>query len=76
MKRRQGEGVLGEVMEMEVPATKPSGRPKETWMKNIEEDMGEWNPLEDVYDHVRWRTLIKIQTNSPWKKTPNGGGKK
>ena len=64
-------------MEMEVPGTKPKGRPKETWMKNIAEDMCEWNPLEeDVYDRDRWRALIKSQTKSPWKKPQNGGSKK
>ena len=77
MKRRQGEGVLGEVMQMEVPGTKPSGGPKETCMKNIEEDMCEWNSLEDVYDCVTWRAFIKSQTNSPQKKTQkNSRGKK
>ena len=46
-------------------------------MKNIEEDMCEWSPWEDVYDRVRWRAFIKSQINSPWKKkTQNGGGKK
>ena len=39
MKRRQGDGVLGEVMAMKVPGTRPGGRPKKMWMKNIENDM-------------------------------------
>ena len=52
--RRLGDGVLGEVMEMDAPGTKPRGRPKKTWMKNIEADVCEWNVLEeDVYDRVR-----------------------
>ena len=68
MRTRQGDGVLGEVMEMEVPGTKPRGRPKETWMNNIEEDMCDWNPLDDVYDCVTWRAFIKSQINFPWRK--------
>ena len=64
VKRRQGEGVLGEVMEMEIPGTRPRGRPKKTWMKNIEEDMSQLNlNEEDVYDRDRWRVLIKSQTH-------------
>ena len=62
VKRRQGEGVLGEVMEMEVLGTRPRGRPKKTWIKNIE-DVSEWVLIqEDVNDRDRWRALIKIQT--------------
>ena len=38
-KRRQGDGVLRKVMEMEVPGIRSRGRRKKTWMKNIEGDM-------------------------------------
>ena len=60
MKRRKGDGVLGKAMEIEVPGTRPRGRPKKTWMKNIYEDMCEWNMIADVYGRVRGRALIKI----------------
>ena len=64
VKRRRGEGVLGEVMEMEVPGTRPRGRPRKTWMKNIEEDLHELNlNQEDAYDRDRWRALIQRQTH-------------
>ena len=64
MKRRRGEGVLGEVMEMEVPGTRPRGRPRKTWMKNSEEDLHEINlNQEDAYDRDRWRALIQRQTH-------------
>ena len=51
VKRRQGDGILGEVMQMEIPGTRPRGRPKKTWIKNIEEDMSQLNLREeDVHD--------------------------
>ena len=66
VKRRQGDGVLGEVMEMEIPETRPTGRLKKTLIKNIEKDMCELNLREeDVHDRERWRTLIKSQTHLP-----------
>ena len=62
VQRRQVDGVLGEGMELVVAGTKPRGRPKQTLMKNIEEDKYEWNLVEeDAYDRARWRALIKIQ---------------
>ena len=49
---------------MEIARTKPRGRSKKAWTKNIEEDMCEWNVLEkDVYDRVRWKPLIKGQNH-------------
>ena len=55
MKRRKGNGELREIMEMEVPGTRPRGRPKKTWTKNIEEDIYLLNLMEgDVYDRIRW----------------------
>ena len=63
VKRRRGEGLLGEVMEMEAPGRRPPGRPKKTWIKNVEEDLTEWNlNKEDVFDREKWRALIKRQT--------------
>ena len=59
MKKQQGDGVFGEVMEMDVPGRRPRGRPKKTLLNNIVEDMYEWNLVEedvceeDVYDRVR-----------------------
>ena len=37
VKRQQGDGEQGEVMEMEVTSTKPRGSPQKNWMKNFEE---------------------------------------
>ena len=64
LKRRRGEGVLGEAMEMEVTGMRPRGRPRKTWMKNIEEDLRELNLVqEDAYNRDRWRGLIRSQTH-------------
>ena len=46
VKSLQGDGVLGEVMEIEVPKTRLRSIPKKIWMKIIEEDMCEWNLME------------------------------
>ena len=46
VKRREGEGLLGEVMELEVPGVRPRGRPKKQWKKNVEEDLREMNLTE------------------------------
>ena len=64
VKRRRGAGVLGEVMQMEVTGTRPRGRPKKVWMKNVEEDLRELNlTQEDAYDRDKWRNIIKRQTH-------------
>ena len=64
VKRRRGGGVLGAAMEMEVTGTRPRGRPRKTWMKNIEEDLRKLSLVqEDAYDRDRWRGLIRSQTH-------------
>ena len=48
-------------MEMEIPETRPTGRLRKTWIKNIEKDMCELNLREEeVYERDRWRALIKM----------------
>ena len=64
VKRREGRGVLGEVMNLQVPGTRPRGRPKKTWTKNIEEDLNEMGLVEDdAMDRDKWRAIIK--TSNP-----------
>ena len=46
VKRREGEGLLVEVMELQVPGVRPRGRPKKQWKNNIEEDLREMNLSE------------------------------
>ena len=49
-------------MEIKVSWTRPTGRSKKAWMKNIEQDMCKWNLVEkDVHECDRWRELLKIQ---------------
>ena len=50
-------------MEMEVAGTRPRGRPKKVWLKNIEEDQRKLNlTQDDAYDGDRWRAVVKRQT--------------
>ena len=64
MKKRRGDGVLGEAMEVEVSGTRPRGRPRKTWMKNIEDDLRELNLVQDdAYNRDKWRGLIISQTH-------------
>ena len=59
VERRKGDGLLGEIMKMELPWTRPRGRPNKTWMRIIEEDTCERNLMEgDAYDCVPWRAFI------------------
>ena len=61
---RQGDGASGGVMMMKVRGTRPRGRPKKTCRHIIEEDMCEWNLIEeDVYDRDTWIALIISQTH-------------
>ena len=43
VKRREGKGLLNEVMELKAPELRPRGRPKKQWKNNIQEDLKEMN---------------------------------
>ena len=63
MKRRNGEEALGAVLNVEVAGHRGRGRPRKSWLKNVEEDMKKLNlSMADVHDRDRWRRLIKRQT--------------
>ena len=69
VKRREGEGLLGEVMELEVTGVRPRGRPKKQWKNNIEEDLREMNLREaDAMDRDGWRAAIKTSNPSTWRR--------
>ena len=59
VKRRVGEGLLGEVMELEVPDVTPRDKPKKQWRNNVEEDLRDMNLTEaDAMDRDAWRAAI------------------
>ena len=67
-KRREGSGVLGEVMNLQVPGVRPRGRPKKSWVKNIEEDLHALGLTEDdALDRDNWRAIIKT-SNPPTRR--------
>ena len=58
--RRNGAGLLGEVMELNVPGVRSRGRPRKQWKDNIKEDMKTLNLREEsAYDRDVWREAIK-----------------
>lgn len=65
VKRRNGEGALGGVLQIEVAGVRPRGRPKKTWWSNVKEDLAKLGLTEeDAQDRKRWRRLIKRPTLS------------
>ena len=46
VKRREGEGLLGEELEFEISEVRPMGRSWKNWRYNIEEDLREINLRE------------------------------
>lgn len=66
VKRRNGEGAIGRVLETEVSGSRPRGRPKKSWISNIKEDMKELGLTEhDCQDRNRWKNVI---TSNPQKR--------
>jgi len=55
VKRREREGLLVEVMELEVPGVRPRDGPKKQWSNSIEEDLREMRPrwLESCHQIVK-----------------------
>ena len=66
---RVGEGLLGEVIELEVPGVWPRWRPMKQWKKNIEEDLREMKPQKaDAMERDNGRVAIKSPKPEAWKK--------
>ena len=69
VKRREGEGLLGEVMQLEVHSVIPRRRPKKQWKNNIEEDLRTLNLRKtDAMDRDSWRAAIKSSNLVTWRK--------
>ena len=56
VKVRDVNSILNREMELEVKGRRPVGKPKKTWSKVVEEDMGKLNITEDMAeDRHQWR---------------------
>lgn len=53
-------------VEYQVPGHGPSGRPKKTWRKSMEEDLATQGVNEAALDKNSWRSVIKHLTLQ-WK---------
>ena len=58
MERRDERGALGRVGLVEVPGRRPSGRPRKTWKKNMEELNRFQLCAVQAQDRSGWRTII------------------
>ena len=61
--RRDEGDILKRAMNFEVEGSRTVGRPKKTWRKGVEEDMGELHINEEMArDRNQWRRLISRPT--------------
>ena len=69
VQRREGKGMLGEVMKLEVFGVRPRSMPKKQWKNNVEEHLIEMNLTEaDAMDRYGWRTAIKSSKPLTWRR--------
>ena len=69
MKRQEGEGLMGEVIKLEVPGVRPRVRPKKQWKNDVEEDLREMNLTEpDAMDRDGWLAAIKSSNRVTWRR--------
>ena len=64
VERRNEDEALGRVNTMEAPGGRPRGRPRATWRKNMEDDLGKLNlNREEALDRRNWKTIIDRLTS-------------
>lgn len=62
-RRDEGEA-LGRIKNLVVPGRRPPGRPKNTWRKNMEDEMRSLNVVrEDAHNRDEWRAIIARLTS-------------
>ena len=62
--RRGSDEPLAKIRMLEAPGRRPPGRPKKTWAKNVEEDLGEAGAVEeDALDRAGWRVIMNRLTS-------------
>ena len=61
--RKEDENVIVKAVKFEVSGSRGRGRPKQTWKKQVENEMKK-NGLgkEDACDRTKWRGMVKIIT--------------
>ena len=61
--RKEDENVIVKALKFEVSGTRGRGRPKQTWKKQVENEMKK-NGLvkEDACDRTKWRGVVKTLT--------------
>ena len=61
--RKENENVIGKALKFEVSGSGGRGRPKQTWKKQVENEMKK-NGLgkEDACDRTKWRGMVKTMT--------------
>ena len=52
-------GCIHDALYMEVPGTKPPGRPKKTWLQTVKKDIKDWRMPPDASDRLSWRSKMK-----------------
>ena len=48
-----------------IEGRRPIGRPRRTWLENVEADMAEEIDREDVYDRKKWRKNVMKRKYNP-----------
>ena len=61
--RKENEDVIVKALQFEVSGSRGRGRPKQTWKKQVENEMKK-NGLvkEDARDQAKWRGVVKTMT--------------
>lgn len=69
VKGREGEGMQGEVMKLEVSGVRPKGHQIKQWKNNIEEDIRETNLREtDAIGRESWIAAIRSSSQVTWRR--------
>ena len=64
--RKNDEDWVKKCMEFRVEGRRPVGRPRRTWLENVEADMTELEiDNEDVHDRKKWRMNVMKRTSNP-----------
>ena len=57
-------GCIHDALYMEVPGTKPPGRPKKTWLQTVKKDIKDLRMSPDASDRLSWRSKMKKSMRS------------